>query len=138
MATNSILDFFFGLGKDKPKKTSGTRKHPRLKAFNLIKFSLSNGASYESLSNVVDISETGLQFTCYEELQPDQEIHMVIHIPHANEEAPVDGRLVWVKKLQTPRGVYVSGVHFHKISERHRELIREMIEKGRGHRSSRS
>ena len=133
MVTKKILSYLSGLGKPASKKTitKSTRQHRRLKAFNLIKFTLSDGTQYESISNIVDISETGLQFTCYEELQPDQNIRMLIHIPHANEDIPLQAKLVWVRRMQYPKGVYVAGVQFLTVSDHHRDLIREMIEKGR-------
>ncbi len=94
---------------------------------NLIKFTLSDGVSYQSISNIIDISETGLQFTCYEEIQPDQPIKMLIHVPDAYEDIPIKGRLVWVRKKPAARGVYVAGVKFHDLPEKSLEVIRNMI-----------
>ncbi|HTL47288.1 MAG TPA: PilZ domain-containing protein [Verrucomicrobiae bacterium] len=125
MAKKSLLQY---LGFGKSKGDMGSRKHPRLKAFNLIKFTLSDGTQYESLSNVVNISESGLQFTCYEHLLPDQMIRMLISIPHANKEVPVKGKLVWVRKDKMRRGVYLAGVQYLDISDENRELIREMVQ----------
>jgi Tfp pilus assembly protein PilZ len=133
MAKKTILQM---LGFGKSKGDMGSRKHPRLRAFNLIKFTLSDGTQYESLSNVVNLSESGLQFTCYEALHPDQMIRMLISIPHANKEVPVKGKLVWVRKDKARRGVFVAGVQFQDISDENRQLIREMVESRRPKRKS--
>jgi len=122
----SILDILFG--KPKKKKDLGDRAHPRLKAFNLIKFTLSDGTHYESISNIINISETGLQFTTYEQLAPGQPLRMLISIPHANKEVPIKANLVWIRKDKVRKGIFLAGVRFEKIEDSHRELIREMIQ----------
>lgn len=125
-----ILNNFFGGGKK--SKAAGAasqkRKHPRRKAFNLIKFTTSDGTKYESLSNIVNISETGLRFTCYESLQPNSILHMRIHIPKTDKEVGLVAKLVWIRKMKRARGVYVAGVNFVEITDHDRHTIRKMVE----------
>lgn len=120
-----ILDIF-GFGK----KASGlpkNREAPRQKVMNLLKFSLADGTSYQSISNIIDISETGLQFTCYEPLKPDQEIKMIIHVPDAYEDISIQGRLVWVRNKPAARGVFVAGVQFKNIPDKTLQVIKMMV-----------
>lgn len=130
MAAKSILNLLFGKSKAK-SKDSGERKHPRLRVFNLIKFTLSDGTHYETISNIVNLSETGLQFTLYEELPPGQTLKMLISVPHANKEIPIKAKLVWCRKDKNRRGVFVAGVKFDAISDEHQGLLREMVQAGR-------
>lgn len=122
MVKKKILDYFASL-----KRPDKGRKYPRLKAFNLIKFRTADGKQYESISNIIDISENGLQFTCYEELRPGQDIHMVVHVPHAEKEVSITARLVWLRPSRT-RGLFIAGVQFGEITEENKHLIRQMIQ----------
>lgn len=121
-----IFDIF-GLGK-KDSAQSKSRRAPRAKAMNLIKISLGDGSSFQSISNIINISETGLQFTCYEKVQPDQEIKMLINVPDAHEDIQIHGRLVWVKSKPAARGVYVAGVQFKNIPEKTLQVVRMMVQ----------
>jgi len=51
-----------------------------------------------------------------------------VNVPHANKEINLKAQLVWVRKADSPRGVFIAGVKFHHISDEDRCLIREMIE----------
>jgi hypothetical protein len=109
-------------------RTKVPRTHPRMRAYNLIKFSTEDGRHYESLSNIVDISENGLKFTCYEELPIHSTLQMKIAVPHKNHEISLVGQLMWTRKMRHHRGVFLAGVSFVKISEENRGVIREMVE----------
>lgn len=111
------------------KKAWAQREHPRLRSYSLIKFNLEDGTPFQSISNIVNISESGLQFTCYEKLEINRHIHMLIHVPFTDKEIPIEARLVWSRRSKTQRGVYVMGVKFEKISDKGREMIRGMVEK---------
>lgn len=111
-------------------KSSGfprKREAPRKRAMNLIKFSLADGTSYQSISNIVNISETGLQFTCYEPLQADQQIKMIINVPDAHEDISIQGRLVWIRNKPAAKGVFVAGVQFKNIPEKSLQVIKMMV-----------
>lgn len=123
---NSKKGFFSWISKS---KAWSQREHPRLKSYSLIKFNLEDGTPFQSISNIVNISESGLQFTCYEKLEINRQIHMLVHIPHTDKEIPIEARLVWSRKSRTQRGVYVMGVEFKKISDTGRELIRGMVDR---------
>ncbi|MBU3760127.1 MAG: PilZ domain-containing protein [Candidatus Omnitrophica bacterium] len=120
-----ILEIF-GLSKKKSHRPS-QRLAPRARAMNLIKISLSDGSSFQSISNIVNISETGLQFTCYERVQPDQDIRMLINVPEAHEDIGIEGRLVWIKSKPAAKGVYVAGVQFKNIPDKTLQVVRKMV-----------
>lgn len=124
MVTRKILDYLSGKSS---KKRTCKRAHPRLKAFNLIKFTLSDGTHYESLSNILDISENGLRFTCYETLPAGAKLKMLVALPDKNKEVPLDAQLIWMRPMKTVKGVYVAGVTFTGVSAENRELIRQMV-----------
>ena len=120
---NGILDWI----TDKGKKAFADREHSRVKTYSLIKFNLEDGTPFQSISNIMNISENGLQFTCYEKLEINRNIHMMVHIPRTDKEIPIEARLVWTRKSRSQRGVYVVGVEFKKISEKGRQAIRDLI-----------
>lgn len=124
MVTKRILSY---LSKLSGGQKNRDRRYPRLRAYNLIKFTTSDGTRYESISNIIDISENGLQFTCYEELKPGQDLRIVINIPHAGKDVPLKARLKWLRRSQSPKGVFVAGVQFEQISDENRQLIRGMV-----------
>lgn len=127
MVTRRIIEYF--KKRRRSYRTPCQRKHPRLRAFNLIKFTLADGTHYESISNIVDISENGLKFTCYERLEPGDALKMLVAIPSRSKEVPIDAKLVWIRRMKNIRGVYLAGVVFHKIAETDREIIRDMVER---------
>jgi len=129
MVTKKIMEFFGGGRRKASKvKATGKRQHPRLRAFNLIKFTLSDGTHYESISNVVDISESGLKFTCYEPLPVGANLKMIVAVPERNKEVGLEARVVWIRKTKNVRGVYLAGVSFLRVSEESKDLIRGMLQ----------
>jgi len=137
MVTKALLRLLTGGKKREHDAKASQRRYPRLRAFNLIKFTLADGTQIESISNIVDISENGLKFTCYEHLQEGSSLKMMIAIPEKNREIALDARLVWVKKMKDVKGVYVAGVSFSHISDENRELIRNLVISKGLHRSRR-
>ena len=115
------------------KKAWAEREHTRVRTYSLIKFNLEDGTPFQSISNITNMSESGLQFTCYEKLEINRNIHMVVHVPRTDKEIPIEARLVWTRKSRSQRGVYVTGVEFKKISEKGLELIRGMVSQAKSH-----
>jgi Tfp pilus assembly protein PilZ len=125
MVTKKILSYL-GLNK-KPTKPC-KRQHARSKSYSLIKFNLADGTPFETISNVVNISESGLKFTCYELLETNRDINMIVNVAQVNRDVPIKGRLVWTRKSKSQKGVYVVGVEFRDIKDADRQLIRKMVE----------
>lgn len=125
MVTKKILSY---LGLSKKASKPCKRKYARSKSYSLIKFNLADGTPFETISNVVNISESGLKFTCYELLETNRDIHMIVNVAQANRDVPIKGRLVWARKSKSQKGVYVVGVEFKEIKDADRQLIREMVE----------
>ncbi|MDP3919698.1 MAG: PilZ domain-containing protein [Candidatus Omnitrophota bacterium] len=135
MVTRRILDFLSGRKKRAREITECRRKNPRLRCFNLIKFTFSDGTKYETISNILNISETGLRFTCYEPLPANSILKMVIHLREKNIQVPIEARLVWIRKKKGMRGVFVAGVNFLNIDDKSRQQIRDMINESRPQKS---
>ena len=107
----------------------GRRKSKRKRAFNLIKFTLADGTHYESISNILDLSENGLQFSCYEPLEVGAKLKMLIHVPGKKQDIPMKTRLVWIRKVKRINGVYIAGVVFEEIAVRDKEILKQIIER---------
>lgn len=132
MVTKKLLSY---LGLNKKSSKPCKRQHARSKSYSLIKFNLSDGTPFETISNVVNISENGLKFTCYELLETNRDINMIVNVAQANRDVPIKGRLVWARKSKSQKGVFVVGVEFKDIKETDRQLIREMVHAASSSRS---
>ena len=91
------------------------RKFPRLRSYCLINYSKRIGGKTEpakQVSNIRDISQTGLQFTTYEPLKKGDALDVKINLPDSEEPISALARVMWTKKLKGQDDAFRVGVFF--------------------------
>ena len=106
---------------------SDRRISPRIKSYNLLKYSYQSGAQNEWISNLKDISEGGVQFNSRGMLQKDAVLKLLINVAEANRQIEVMAKTVWTQ-CEKARGTIIHhvGATFLNINERDRMMIRDL------------
>ena len=113
----------------KKKKANEQRLHPRAKSRNLIRSEVANSSGYsQNLSNLVDLSESGLRFAARDKMKVGTVLKMMINLVEKKAQVPVVGVVVWVRQIRRGNPGYYIGVSFVQISEEHRHLMHELVE----------
>ncbi len=102
---------------------------PRARSRNLVKHQLEGNPEF--LSNLVDLSETGLQFSFRYKMKVGTVLTMTLNLAEDNENIPVLGRVVWVKPFEGRSSGFRVGVTFLDISFHGQEAIRRIIRRKR-------
>ncbi len=113
------------------RKRKMNRAYQRISSFNLLKYYDPSARSPELLTNIVDLSEGGLQFTARQKLATGSMIQMVINLIERNQDIPILGRVVWIRPLDIRYKVYRVGVLFEEIRPEHRGLLRSLVLDGK-------
>jgi len=114
-----VLTFRTGIRSDR-------RKHPRLKSHHLARFVSSEGSAKEELSNLINLSEGGLQLFSREKLESNVLLKIAIHVPELARDIEAVGKVVWCRSNK--RGIgYSMGVAFVDVTEDNQSLIRDAI-----------
>ncbi len=104
------------------------RAHSRFRTQNLVRyFDPYAKLPASGLSNLVNLSEGGLQFSCRAKPKVGAKIQMVINLMERQHEIPVVGRIVWVKSVPGRGTAYRVGVRFEEIDSAHRHLLRSLV-----------
>jgi hypothetical protein len=102
------------------------RRHAlRVKCYDLAKWTFETESMNHRISNLQDISSTGLRFNTHEPIQISAKIRMILNIAEKGRQIPVLGEVVW--SCSIGEGAYQSGVHFLEISEEDRAALRELV-----------
>jgi hypothetical protein len=112
------------------------RNEPRTKTSNLLKFKPQGEGSQERVSNLIDLSESGLQFYNRESMELDTVLHLVINIPEKKIEIPAVVKVIWARPAKHGRLGYCIGVSFLEIGERDKNLVREFVLEERARRGT--
>lgn len=109
----------------------GSREKPRAYRRagyrNLVRYSDGKNAPADLISNLVDISEGGLQLSMTRKIKLGTLLNMIINVVERNQDVPVLGKVVWVKSIPGYRGGYRVGVVFEEITPNDREIFREIV-----------
>lgn len=108
-------------------KKRGARKHPRVRSYNLLRYYDPFAEIPELLTNIVNLSESGIQITVTSKLKIGQQIQMVINLVERNEDIPVVGKVVWIKGTRGQTVAYRVGISFDEIQPVHRSLLRSIV-----------
>ncbi len=96
------------------------RHHTRKKTHNL----LSLDAQKSELLNLINISETGIQFHSREKIKKNKILRLVINLAEINSEISVIGRVVWCKR--SPK-LYRVGIHFLELNPSLTSVLRQYL-----------
>ena len=125
----SIRYLKIGNWKNFAKKTTfEKREYLRAKVSKLIKYSTENIPSEEKLSNLLNLSEKGLQFFSKDSLSLGSVLHIVINMPEFHKEIPVVTKVAWVRSTKEYGGGYFIGGQFIDLDEKDCLLIHNFVE----------
>ena len=112
----------------KDKLLGRNRRHAaRTRSRNLVKHKLAEPSNPEFLSNLVDLSESGLQFSFRYKMKIGTVMNMTLNLAEDNENIPVLGKVAWVKPFDGRSSGFRVGVTFLDISFQGQETIRRVI-----------
>ena len=105
------------------------RKFPRITSFHLIRSEGLETPSESQVSNLVELSEGGLQFTSSRTLEPSDKLRITINLRESGRDISVIGKVVWVRPVvdQGKITLFRVGVSFTEISEEDLKLIRKFV-----------
>lgn len=103
------------------------RRYPRVKTSNLLKIAPETVPN-SSLTNLINISEGGIQFTYPKRIFPQTQCRMVLNFAEKDMQIPVTGRVVWVKKNKTTGHAFRAGVEFTDVEARDLLMIRNYVQ----------
>ena len=113
----------------KPVAASNRRNARRVRASNLLKCLRSDDAPEEMLTNVTNISETGLRFSSASGIKPESVLNLVINFPEMEKQVPVVARVAWQGQVRGHGLAYRIGGEFLNIALENRQLIRDFVKK---------
>lgn len=111
----------------KPVYHPSRRTAPRVKAFNLLKCLRSDDVPQEMITNVSNLSETGLQFFSTSAIKPGSFLNMLINMGTQEKRIPVTARVAWRGRIHGQQGVYRIGVSFLSMASEDRQCIRQFV-----------
>ena len=105
------------------------RKHPRLFAYHLAKYSLSAPIKDDNpiIASVSDISAGGARLRLPRSLPVSSIIHLSINFPQLPQPLVSLAKIVWTRKLKKT-GIYESGLQFIDMGEASKQKITARIE----------
>lgn len=112
------------------KRKAGAKKpraYTRTEYRNLVRFQTNDEASPHLLSNLVDISEGGLQLSMRRKIKVGTLLNMIINLVEKNQDVPVLGKVVWVKPIPGYKGGYRVGVFFQEITPHDKAVLRDLV-----------
>lgn len=114
----------FGRRRSSAKKP---RAYMRAEYRNLVRYQPSNENEPHLISNLVDISEGGLQLSMTRKIKTGTLLNMIINLVEKNQDVPVLGKVVWVKPIPGYRGGYRVGVVFEEITQHDKAVLRDLV-----------
>lgn len=105
------------------------RNARRVRASNLLKCLRSDDSPEEMITNVTNISETGLRFSSAREFKSGSVLKLVINFPEAEKQVPVVVRVAWLGRVRADALAYRVGVEFLTIAMEDRQIIRNFVQK---------
>ncbi len=104
------------------------REFLRVRSHNLVKYHyLSSRGPTERVSNIINLSEGGLQFRYRGRITVGTAVKMLINIVEEGKQIPVLGRVKWIGRAEgRSRSVRV-GVSFMAIEDEDKNFIRRFI-----------
>ena len=108
-------------------RTRKNRSHHRAENRNLIRYGYKDAGADPLISNLVDISEGGLQLSMNTKIRVGTILNMVINLVEKNQDLPVVGKVVWARPIPGYRGGYRVGVAFQEVNPDYLETLRDLV-----------
>lgn len=122
--------FLAGLLAPKPKTLTNKRAFPRAHSRNLVKCTKAE-ESMDHISNLIDISETGMRFSSSTKPRTGSVIQMLVNLAEESRQVTVLGQVAWVRAIPgSSKGFHV-GVSFLQMSHEDRELVAQFVKNKR-------
>ena len=103
------------------------RNAPRLQSRNLVRFLRSDDMPQETMSNLLDLSATGLRFACNHKLSIGMILNLVINLPERKHQIPALGRVVWCRKGDGRVPVYLIGITYVDMNDTDRRSLESYV-----------
>ena len=104
------------------------RGKQRLKTYKLAKIRTASSVS-KSVSNIIDISESGLQFVSKQPLAKGVTVEINLLFPRGRRELQLKGKVVWSGPLPGEAKQSSVSVSFTDVSEEDKDFLHLYIEK---------
>jgi hypothetical protein len=85
---------------------------------------ISDTAEQPTMANLLDLSESGLQFASRHPMRRNKTITLEINLAELNRQVQVMGRIVWSK---VAGDIYRVGVAFTEVSEESSEILHHYV-----------
>ena len=102
------------------------RSKLRAKSLDLVK-TIPQGGGQGQLSNLINLSETGLQFFSKQKVEPDTILQIMVNLSEKKAELVVKGKVVWTRPSKTGVKGFYTGVCFVDVDDKTKSLIHEFV-----------
>lgn len=108
-------------------KISQKRKHPRAKSLNLMRSTTYTGNAKEQVSNLLDISQEGLQFFSKGQIEPGTVLKITVNMAEKKKQIPIIAKVMWMRPAKEKGAGYQVGVSFLEMDSKDRDLIGDFM-----------
>ena len=120
---------FFDKFAKKAKKAENPddrRRANRVNARFLVKMTDLAKPGREILTNIYDLSETGVRVVCHAKLPLQTMLRILLNVPDRGLTLPLKGKVVWISPIKGQKGAFFAGVQFVEMSEADRQLLHDL------------
>lgn len=110
-----------------PKFARERRKEQRLKSTFLVKYQTESSSFLEHLTNIRDVSTSGLCFVTKEPLRTGDEIKLTVLIPTYEAPISAQARVIRVMKSRKRGSGYSVAVAFTEITQEAKDAMKEFV-----------
>ena len=93
----------------------------------LVRYRYAEGEFPELITNLLDLSEGGMQFSVRSKMRLGTLLNVIINLVEKNEDVPVLAKVRWVKPIPSRARAYRIGASFEKILSEHRLMLQSTI-----------
>lgn len=121
---------FFKKKKDETPAPN-RRRHPRVPALNLIKWSLANDPDQKDgwVENARDLSESGMRFCTEQEVPEKGLLHITLMFTRENQSIRLLGEIAWIKPISSYGTTYSQvGILFAEMNTESRQQLSQFMD----------
>ncbi|MBN1687817.1 MAG: PilZ domain-containing protein [Candidatus Omnitrophica bacterium] len=105
------------------------RISPRVQCYDLLRWIPDGQHMNHRLSNLQDLSETGLRFQAAEPIYPNTILKLTLNLAKENRQIPILAKVVWSRQRKQKKGFCHVGVFFLNIDSSDLDVIRVFVSK---------